>query len=177
MSNSEDARQKLLREIVERELAMFLAAPAESGTGYTQRNPDAFRLMSAMSHSAHGNEFLKSYLDELRNAEECGRNFILEKYERMNGPHSEEIGNPLLNEIVDAETAFQNEAHNLYPDIIRHGASPEYQNYLRCGLEILSHESLEHYADEIRATILEGRNPVLERYNWLARKLGKEELA
>lgn len=176
MSDSEDARDKLLREIVEREIAMFLAVPDEMGPEGVKQGVEALRLMRSMANSAHGNAFLKSYLDDLREAEENGRNFMLEKYKRMNNLIPPLKENPLLDQAADAEMAFQNEANEKYPDIIRHKATDDIRRYLRSGLESLSDESLRLYGEELQAARREGRNPVLERHNWLARKLGKEEL-
>lgn len=176
MSDSSDAKDKLLREIVERELAMFLTAPDETGIEGMRQSPEAMRLMRSMTHSAHDNAFLKSYLEDLRKAEESGRNFMLEQYARMNNRIPPLSVNPLLDEVADAEMAFQNEASDLYPEIIRHKGTDEFRHYLRSGLESLSDESLQHYAEEMRKARREGRNPVLERHNWLARKMGRDEL-
>lgn len=177
MNDSQDARDKLLREIVEREIAMFLAVPDETGPEGVGQGLEALRLMRSMAHSAHSNAFLKSYLDDLREAEESGRNFMLEKYKRLNGRIPPLSDSPLLDQIADAEMAFQNEANEKYPDIIRHKANDAFRNYIKSGLESLSEESLRHYAEEMRAARAENRNPALERHNWLARKLGKEELS
>lgn len=177
MDYSNAAKDKLLREIVERELVMFLAAPEEADDNGMRKNPDLFRLMSSMAHSAHGNAFLKSYLDDLRGAEETGRNFIFEKYARMSSPQKDARDNPLLDEIADAEMDFQNEAAELHPDVIQHKASEDFRRFLRSGLESLSDASLNLYAEELKQARKEGRNPVLERHNWLARKLGKDELS
>lgn len=176
MGDSADAKDKLLREIVERELSMFLTAPEESGIEGMRQSPDAMRLMRNMTHSAHGNAFLKSYLEDLRKAEESGRNFMLEQLARTNNKIPPLSTNPLLDEIADSEIAFQKEASDLYPDIIPHKGSEEFRHYLRSGLESLSDETLRHYAEEMRKARTEGRNPALERYNWLARKMGREEL-
>lgn len=177
MSNSEDAREKLLREIVEREMAMLEAVPTGADEG-TKPNKEILRLMRSMIHSAHENAFLKSYLEDLRSAEENGRNFMLEQYSRMNNQvNSPTHENILLDQIVDAEMAFQDEAAQQYPDIIRHKSSEDFRRYLRAGLESLSSQSLELYSEEMRKAKREGRNPVLERHNWFARKLAKEELS
>ncbi len=78
-----DKRERLLDEIVERELAMFLATPNEGGRASCQERPDVFRLMRRMAHITHEDAYLESYLQDLRQAEAVGRNFMLEKYARM----------------------------------------------------------------------------------------------
>lgn len=53
-----DKRGQILDEIIERELAMFLATPNEGGMASCQERPDTFRLMRKTAHSAHGDEYL-----------------------------------------------------------------------------------------------------------------------
>ena len=43
-----------------------------------------------------------------------------------------------------------------------------FRRYLRCELETLSPRTLALYAREVRRAREEGRNPVLERHDWLA---------
>lgn len=173
---SEREREEALAEIVQRELAMFLATPSEGGPSACQQRPETFKLMRHMAHSAHGDAFLNSYLDDLRMAEEEGRNFMLEKYALMDELIPPLSQSPLLDEIADAETGYLDEAARMYPQIMKRDGSDAFRNYLRCELQTLSPRSLELYADEIRKAREEGRNLVLERHNWLAGKLGKPRL-
>ena len=76
-------RGAVLAEIVERELAMFLATSNEGGVSVCQTRPDTFRAMRKMAHSAHDDALLESYLADLRQAEADGRNVMVEKYARM----------------------------------------------------------------------------------------------
>ena len=76
-------REGLLHEIIERELVMFLATPNEGGVAQCQMHPDAFRTMRRMTHCIHDDATLVSYLHDLRLAAETGRNFMIEKYARM----------------------------------------------------------------------------------------------
>lgn len=165
-------KNRLLDEIAEREFQMFLAAPEQGDTAQFQDRPEIFKLTRRMAHSAHDNEFLESYLDDLREAAKNGRNFMREKYGFDNQPRHEQ-DSALVDEIADAEMHFLNQAASLYPDIIRHKASEEYRHYLRAELETLSSKSLELYAAEIRKDLANGYNPALERHNWLAAQLGK----
>lgn len=174
---TEAQREDVLNEIVERELAMFLATPNEGGQADCQKRPETFRLMRRMAHSAHGDDFLNSYLSDLRQAERDGRNFMIEKYALMDElipPLSE---SPLIAEIANAETDYLDEAAALYPEIIRRAGSDRFARYLASELQTLSPRSLELYAEEIRQARAGGRNPVLERHNWLARKLGRPPLS
>ncbi|MBD5627481.1 MAG: DUF4125 family protein [Desulfovibrio sp.] len=161
-------REALLNEIIERELAMFLATPNEGGTADCQQRPDTFRVMRRMAHITHDDATLKSYLNDLRAAEENGRNFMLEKYARMDDRLPPLSESPLLDEIADAENAFLEEAAKVRPDRIQRNGSDIFRRYLRCELETLSPETLALYAEEVRRAKAEGRNLVLERHQWLA---------
>lgn len=165
-------KERLLDEIAERELQMFLASPGQGGEAQFQNRPEIFKLTRRMAHSAHDNEFLEAYLEDLREAAKNGRNFMREKYGYDN-PQRHGEDSSLVDEIADAEMLFLNQAASLYPDIIRHKASEEYRQYLRAELETLSPKSLELYAAEIRKDLANGCNPALERHNWLAAQLGK----
>lgn len=169
-------KERLLDEIAERELQMFLAAPGQGEEAQFQNRPEIFKLTRRMTHSAHDNEFLESYLEDLREAARYGRNFMREKYGYDN-PQRHGQDSALVDEIADAEMLFLNQAASLYPDIIRHKGSDEYRHYLRAELETLSSKSLELYAAEIRKDLANGYNPALERHNWLAAQLGKPLLA
>ena len=171
-----DTRKKILDEIIEIELKMFLATPNQGGTASCQERPETFRIMRKMAHHAHSDKFLESYLDDLHKAVESGRNFMLEKYARMDDLIPPLQDTPLLDEIADAETAFLENAAASHPDMIKRNDSKIFRTYLRCELETLSPASLAIYAEEIREAIACHRNPVLERHNWLARTLGKPPL-
>ncbi|MDE5879274.1 MAG: DUF4125 family protein, partial [Desulfovibrio sp.] len=101
-------------------------------------------------------------------AEESGRNFMLEKYARMDDRLPPRSESPLLDEIADAESAFMEEAARERPDRVRRNGSNIFRRYLRCELETLSPETLALYAEEVRRARAEGRNLVLERHQWLA---------
>lgn len=161
-------REALLDEIIERELAMFLATPNEGGTADCQQRPDTFRVMRRMAHITHDDATLKSYLEDLRAGEESGRNFMLEKYARMDDRLPPLSESPLLDEIADAENAFLEAAAKERPDRIQRNGSDIFRRYLRCELETLSPETLALYAEEVRRAKAEGRNLVLERHQWLA---------
>ena len=161
-------REALLDEIIERELAMFLATPNEGGVASCQQRPNTFRVMRRMAHIIHEDETLKSYLEDLRAAEESGRNFMIEKYARMDDRIPPLSESHLIGEIVSVEDSFMHEAAQQFPDRIRLDASAGFSHYLRCELETLSQRTLELYAREVRLAKAQGRNLVLERHQWLA---------
>ena len=167
------SREVLLAEIVERELAMFLATNNEGGVSVCQTRPDAFRAMRKMAHSAHDDALLASYLDDLRQAEAQGRNVMVEKYARMDDRLPPLSTSPLLDQIADAEQAFLQDAQRRYPHVIKSNGQGMFRRYLRCELETLSPRTLELYAAQVSRAQLAGRNLVVERHDYLMRLLGK----
>ena len=51
--NAEASKETLMEQIIERELAMFLATPNEGGPSACQTRPQSFRLMRWMNHCTH----------------------------------------------------------------------------------------------------------------------------
>lgn len=173
---TESSRESLLYEIIERELVMFLATPNEGGVANCQMHPDAFRAMRRMTHSVHDEATLRSYLHDLRLAAESGRNFMIEKYARMDDRLPPLSSSPLLDEIADAETAFLEDAAARFPHVIKRNGNNFFRRYLRCELETLSDATLELYAEEIRRARAEGKNLAEERHRTLLQLLGKGSL-
>lgn len=170
-------RDTLLTDIIERELAMFTSARNEGGRAACQDRPDTFRLMRRMAHEFHGEAFLLAYRDHLAAAQEAGRNLMVEKYARMDERLPPLSDSPLLDEIADAEAHYVELATAVYPMIFRAEGWKGFRHYLRCELETYSPACLELYAWEMREAAAAQRNPVLERYEWLARHIGKTHLA
>lgn len=168
-------REKIIAEIIEWELAMFMATPNRGGPASCQERPATFKIMRQMAHSVHNDEFLDSYLQDLRNAEQEGRNFMIEKYARMDDLIPPLSTSPLIDEIVNAECSFMEEAARTNPHIALGHSGGKFPVYLRSELETLSERSLELYAKEIAEARLQKRNPVLERYNWLENRLSEKD--
>lgn len=115
MDTQNEARERVLQNIIERELAMFLAAPNEGGPAACQQRPETFRLMRWMAHAVHDNATLLSYLRDLEEAESNGRNFMIEKYARMDDRIPPLSANPRITAIADAEALWLEEAARRYP--------------------------------------------------------------
>ena len=172
-----EQKEALINEIVERELAMFLATPNEGGPSACQTRPQSFRMMRRMNHCTHDIATLESYLDDLKKASAEGRNFMIEKYARMDNRLPPLSQNPLLDKITDAECTFLREASAHYPHAIKSNGDMMFRNYCRCELETLSDRTLELYAAEIDKAVKEGRNLAEERYDRLWNMLGEGSLA
>lgn len=172
----EEEKEKLINDIVERELAMFLATPNEGGTSGCQTRPNSFRVMRWMNHCTHDVETLASYLEDLKDAALTGRNFMIEKYARMDDRIPPLSNSPLLDEITETEIRFLQEASARYPHAIHVNCDSIFRRYFRCELETLSDRTLELYAAEMKRAVQEGRNTAIERYDRLWNKLGEVSL-
>ena len=175
--NAEQIKESLIQDIVERELAMFLATPNEGGPSVCQTRPQSFRLMRWMNHSTHDVSTLESYLDDLKDAEARGRNFMIEKYARMENRLPPLSTSPLLDEITDAESAFLREASAHYPHAITGNGHTASRNSGRSELETLSERTRKLYSAEVKRAQQEGRNLAEERYDNLWKRLGEGSLA
>lgn len=171
-------REAVLQEIIERELAMFLATPNEGGVASCQQRPGGFRIMRRMTYEPLSDATLLSWLDDLRRAKEQGRNVMIEKYARMDDRLPPLQNNPRIAEIVALETDFAREMAVSYPLVMQGptGTESGFARYLRCELETLSPATLELYAADLHRAAHEGLNPVQARYECLARLLGKGNL-
>lgn len=169
-------RESALREIIDRELDMFLATPNEGGVSACQQRPEAFRVMRRMTHEPLDDATLASYLADLHEALAMGRNLMVEKYARMDDRLPPLSTSPLLDEIADEELAFLEEASVLYPHVIKRGGGDMFRRYLRCELETLSQGTLESYAREVRRARSVGENMAVGRHRCLARLLGRGSL-
>ena len=129
-----------------------------------------------MNLSVLSDTTLAHYLDGLRSAAAQGRNVMVEKYARMDSLIPPLQANPLIDEIVCAETAFIQAASARFPHVIRHGGTSAFQNYLRCEAETYSPATLESYAADLHRARQQGRNPAIERFRCLADLLGKPSL-
>ena len=168
-------KDDLLEKIADIETAMFLALPTTNGPAPAQQKPEIFRLTRKMAHAAHGVEFLESLLADLQAAAQGGRNLLKEKYDRA-GQGREAAQNQVADAIADVETGFLVQAGEKYPEILKGANADVFRSYLRQDLEGLSPRSLELYALELQEAAEQGKNPAIERHNWLAEKLGRPVL-
>lgn len=171
---TEAEHNELLAEIVQRELEMYIEATESDESEDIQKHPQTFQFTRLMAHSIHDEPFLRSYLDDLQNAEASGRNFMLERFNPSSGLETQE--NELAEKIADSEMASLKAASAQYPDIIKGSGSEKFRDFLRTELLSLSPKSLELYAAELDKFRDENRNPAIIRHNWLARKLGRTGL-
>lgn len=172
-----ERRDALLDEIIELELAMFLACPNKEDDNSCPPQPEAFRMLRWMAHCIHSEATLIAYYNDLQAALINDRNLMTEKFDRMAEPNPHVSTSPLVDTIADAESAWLEEAVQLYPHALKGSGQQLFRLYLACELETLSDETLEHYANEVHTALQNKSNLVLERHDLLCKRLGYESLA
>lgn len=108
------SRQDIIQAILEIELEMFLKVKGVTPAA-CQQNSEAFREIRKSIYENWSEELLQSYLEDLTQAKQEGRNLVTEKYARMDGLLPPLPTNPKIDEIVEIETQWQKEIKRRYP--------------------------------------------------------------
>jgi hypothetical protein len=175
------AREKLIAKIVELELEMFLAVPADAIYS-CQQDPDGFGLHRRAQFSMWSEDTLQSYLEDLYRAKEDGRNLMTIKYARIEDLIPPENRNLRIDEIVTIQCGWQREMIEMYPYLMA-GARPltrsddanydtSFEIYLRGELETYSEGTLALLHHDILRLKKTGVNGSEIIYEHLARELG-----
>lgn len=167
----------LLAEVIERELAMFQHVNSRGGRAECQDMPESFRLMREVTHAVLSDAFLESYLQDLRRADQDGRNFMTEKYAVMEGQLAPFNPDPRIPEIADTEAGWRETVAAAFPHTVEQDDHEDFRRYLRAELQTYSPGTIGAYAACLDAARREGRNLARERYDFLMGKLGFGSLA
>jgi hypothetical protein len=174
----QNEREHLIGKIIAVELEMFQNVKSR-GYAACQELPKTFRMMRWMAHSVLSDETLASYLDDLEQAGDAGRNLMTEKYARMESlipplkQDPEIVG--IIDEIVRIEESWMREFSQEYPEIVKSGAAG-FGDYLRGELETYSDRTLRLYLRDAETARQEGSNHARKSYENLFKKLGYESL-
>jgi hypothetical protein len=169
-------RDRLLKEIVDIELRMFMAV-LTPGPSACQENPEALKLMRRGSFSVLSTETLESYLSDLQEALEDGRNLMELKYARIDNLVPPLSTNPLIGKIVDIEGAWMKDLAGRYPLSFKGRAEYSAGIYLRSELETYSDKTLELYFRDVSTASEAGRNLTEERYTYIFKQIGYDSIA
>ncbi len=167
----DEKRERLLKDIVSLELRMFMAIEP-SAPSYCQEQPEAFKLMRRSSYEVLSDETLASYLKDLEEAVEEGRNLVELKYARIDSLVAPLNNNPLIDKIVEIEGKWLKELEQKYPLTFTSKADFAVGVYLRSELETYSDRTLELYYRDTLKALEEGRNLTAERYTYLFKQSG-----
>lgn len=176
------AKEVLIHEICEREWQMFDKVNNTGGRASCQNDADFFKAMRTCQFSVWNEATLVSYLNDLDQASQQGRNLLSEKYaymmeythpaefEGIRGklpPISEEKA-ALIREIIPVQLEWEREVDTRFPAMRANGRPltheqdtpwvTSFETYLEGELKTYSQETLRCYADYIRSAKSGGLN-------------------
>lgn len=163
-----------ITKIIEKEWLMFAAVKAVE-TAACQQMPHTFYAMRKMSHSVLSEDTLQAYLQDLTEAEQVGRNLVIEKYARMDDLIPPLKYNEDLLAIVRRETVWMEALHLQYPHAVNFDEN--FASYESGELETYSDETLRLYRRDVDNAYANGINLVEQRYLHLYCGLGFTSLA
>lgn len=164
-------KEDLISAILDLEWEMFSAVRNRDGRAACQEDPDTFRIIRSGGFMVWSKDTLESYLADLGEARDAGRNLMTEKYARMEGL----IGSlnpdaiPLITEIVNTECRWAEEFRQRYPQArmgrpIYDSEAPSSvisaETYSRGELETYSMRTLELYHRDNREIEARGQNRI-----------------
>jgi len=179
------SREELITKIVELELEMFLAVPAD-GSYRCQQDPEGFGLHRRVQFSIWSEAALQSYLADLHRAREDGINLMTIKYARMQDLIARENRNPLIAEIIGIQYRWQEEMVQKYPYLMagaRHlpesddnAEGTSFETYLRGELETYSDDTLALLHRDVTQLQKMGINGSEKIYDLLVKELGYDSI-
>jgi len=164
-------KEDLVSDILDLEWGMLSSVRNRDGRAACQEDPNTFRIIRSGGFMVWSEDTLESYLADLEEARNAGRNLMTEKYARM-----EELieplnpdALPLIDEIVDQECRWAEEFQRRHPDVkmgrpIRDSEAPpsavSSETYSRAELETYSRRTLELYHRDSREIEARGQNRI-----------------
>lgn len=193
-------RRNLIHEVMALEWKQFDKVINEGGRAACQDNYETFHIMRASQYITWPEELLQSFAEDLKNAEEHGRNLITEKYARMMKNTDiaayQAIENelpPLSDEriklqeaVISIQVGWMEKFATEFPKMAggsRHIHSADdstyktsSETYLRGEISTYSEKTFVLYAEFISQVMREGRNLTREIMENTVRLYGYESL-
>lgn len=177
------AKQDIIEEILNIEWEMFQNVKS-SIPAPCQDNPESFREIRASIYENWAEALLESYLHDLMQAKEKGRNLVTEKYARMDGLLPPLPRNPKIDEIVQIETEWQEELRQRYPALYdtvcrttdSTGDGNNFSIYLRAELETYGDKTIELYHAQVEQAEKDGENLSIRMLERLVKKGGYKDM-
>lgn len=182
---SDAPKQTLIERILNLELAMFLSVPVLQKAG-CQEHPEEFKRTRRAQFLTWSEKTLASYQEDLLQAEAEGRNLMTHKYARMDRLIPKLEDDPLIEQIVEIEYAWQKEMFRRFPRLMG-GARPlasaedspfqtSFETYLSGELETYSSQTLAALFQDMTQALAEGRSMTEDLYTHLVRSYGYASL-
>ena len=157
--------EDLIKNLLDREWEMFPNVSNEGGRADCQDDRDTFDIMRKSQFSIWNRECLLSYLNDLEQARQSGRNLMTEKYgymmadtapnefERIKNllPEVTEEKERLSEELTEKQVVWMERFRKLYPDLGKRGRPlrrHDSGSALETSLETYSHGELLTYSVE-----------------------------
>ena len=178
-------KKDLIDRILKIELTMFLTVRTV-GPAICQEHPEEFRRNRMAQFFTWSERTLSSYLDDLKSAEAMGKNLMTLKYARMGNQIPCLNNDPLIEKIVEIQTAWQKDMAARYPHLMGKARAVEshqdtdlytsFETYLRGEMETYSGNTLRSLYEDIERYRQDHQNMNQRLYDFLIRDLGYESL-
>ncbi len=185
MHSQDQNTKEIIEKILAIELEMFLNVPTAYKYG-CQQYPDSFKLHRRAQFTSWSLPVLESYLHDLENIRNAGKNIMTMKYARMDNLVDVLNNNPLIDIITDQYCAWQYAMKAKYPGIINKGRSissqedtsfmTSFETYMRSELETYSNNTLRLLYEDMQKKIAQGISMTEEVYENLVQQLGYRSL-
>ncbi len=200
MPEIETTKKTLVDKIVKEEWNQFQRVQNEGGRASCQDDWNTFEIMRKSQFYTWNDETLRSYLQDLKDAEDAGWNLVMEKYARMmehtapelyenfekDLPKRGELRIQLQELLLCIMMRWTRAMQQEYPDLIKMGrkiSSAEDANwdtssetYLRGELGTYSDRTLQLYAQMILDYMEHKENPVKQNLNYTVHFYGYDSL-
>jgi len=179
-----NSQQDTIKKILDVEWYMFQRVKSTGGPSPCQSAPDTFKKIRGSIFETWSPGVLASYLEDLKQAVDEGRNPLAEKYARMDNLIPPMSRNPLIEKIVQIESGWQEEVRKKYPAIYSRvgrgtGGANDGSNfsvYLRSELETYSDKTLRLYYERVSQALDKGENLAILSLETLVKKGGFKNL-
>lgn len=199
------SRRELQQQIVQNEWEMFQNVKGIGGRADCQDDWETFVIMRLSQFDSWDDNVLVSYLKDLEDAKECGRNLVMEKYAYMMEetdpvyfarikdllPPVDDVCVMLADVITDRYIKWEEEVEKKYPNVRRKGRPAEetstdgtvsIRNYLRSELKTYSKKTLSFLLASIDSKpeynrYLESMKKIAQAYGYATLDEAERDLA
>ncbi len=172
-------KPKLIQAIVDIEWDMFQRVKSAVPTP-CQLRPEVFRRIRESVYETWSDEALRSCQIDFEKAKRDGRNLLTEKYAHMDHLIARADEDPLIDQIVNIETRWQEEIRRNYPTLynrVCRSTNPSddgrnFSIYLRSELQTYSRRTIELYHQTVIKALARNENLAFQSLETLVKKGG-----
>lgn len=172
-------KKALIQAVVKAEWQMFQRVKSAKPVA-CQQSPEQFKRIRVSLFSTWSEALLASYLNDLEQARDQGRNLLMEKYARMDDMLGAQNPHPMVAPIVTIEHQWQGEIESCYPALYRRVCrksterddGSDFSKYLKSELETYSPQTIKLYFSHINEAHRDNNNLALQALDYLVRSNG-----